>query len=161
MSLSTIIFSLIFLIAALQLPGGMSNSNTLASGTWPTVVLFLLLGLGITLLVKTWINNPKVENQTTYDEGDRKNRTSGKHKHWIIFGVFILYTYIMAFTGFTLTTLFFIMTITLLFGLKRKTYSVFIGIAGTAAFVLLFGVLLNIPLPRGVALFRELSFYLY
>ncbi|MFB5662328.1 tripartite tricarboxylate transporter TctB family protein [Alteribacillus sp. HJP-4] len=170
LSLLTILFSTFFLFIAYQLPEGRSYATTLGPKDWPIIVLFLMLFMGVCLLIKTILTQKKADDTKKEEEVSSnesveteliENEAVYKNKHWWILASLVIYTYIMGFVGFTLANAFFVTIVILIFGIKRKINAAIIGVTSTVVFVAMFGTLLNIPLPRGIAFFRELSFLFY
>lgn len=177
LSVVTIVFSIVFLIYANTLPEGRPGSGTWGPGSWPALMLSLLLIMGIMLLLKTVINRKKeqTEDQTADNELAEIESTKAENveteilepdvvyprRYWIIFGLMILYTLLMGYLGFALSTLLFILFATKVMGMQKWLSSLLTTVIGTAAIIFIFANLLAVPLPRGIGLFRELSFLIY
>lgn len=75
--------------------------------------------------------------------------------------VVIIYVLLLNVIGFIFSTVLFLYGITLLLGTKKQLTAILFSIITMVVFVILFSVLLQIPLPRGIGVFRELSLFFY
>ncbi|MET3506898.1 tripartite tricarboxylate transporter TctB family protein [Halalkalibacter oceani] len=165
LSIATIIFSVFFFIYTLQIPA--SSSTSIGPEFWPRIVLISLAIMGIVLLIKSLrqMKRPSVvaENISEAEKVEEEFEVEEVHKsrYLIIIVALFLYILSLSFIGFVPTTPFMLIGIALIIGM-RKWYSMALtGVLGTACFIYLFANTLNIPLPRGVGIFRELSYFLY
>lgn len=165
LSIATIIFSIFFFIYTLQIPA--SSSTSIGPEFWPRVVLIGLAIMGIVLLIKSLrqMKRPAIveESISETEKVEEEFEVEEVHKSRYLIIIIALFAYILSlsFIGFVPTTPFMLMGIALIIGM-RKWYSMALtGVLGTACFIYLFANTLNIPLPRGVGIFRELSYFLY
>ncbi|MCM3759535.1 tripartite tricarboxylate transporter TctB family protein [Alkalihalobacillus oceani] len=165
LSIATIIFSIFFFIYTLQIPA--SSSTSIGPEFWPRVVLISLAIMGIVLLIKSLreMKRPAIveESISETEKVEEEFEVEEVHKSRYLIIILALFVYILSlsFIGFVPTTPFMLIGIALIIGM-RKWYSMALtGVLGTACFIYLFANTLNIPLPRGVGIFRELSYFLY
>lgn len=159
----TILFSAFFLIFSLQLPFG--NLNNIEAGGWPSVILMLLLIMGVILLVKT-IYQERQEKKVLTDGNNEKEQlgreaVNTSKKHLIIAAILLVYIFGIKYLGFSLATPIFIAVLAFTLGMKSWIKLLFISLISTACFTYLFAVVLGIPFPRGIGVFRDLSLLLY
>lgn len=72
-----------------------------------------------------------------------------------------LYVPALSVLGFIVSSFLLLSALVFVFGCPSIRRSLFVGLVGTAASVLLFGRILHVALPRGMALLRVLSYYVY
>lgn len=155
----TTFFSLLFIIMTFQFSA--SNSiNKIGPRFWPMMVLTIMLVLSIILIVKTKVQSYTDDEYTP----EKENKTVRLFRLPIILIISLIvavYIALLNVIGFLLSTLLFTYPVALLLGMKKKLSAFFLSVIATAAFIAIFGGLLNIPLPRGIGVFREMSFYFY
>ncbi len=98
-----------------------------------------------------------------------KRYVSEQEKHGINFNTKVLlllamlvaFLFILDFIGFHLSAMLLFFGITLLLGKKSYLNSVVTAVISASVFVVLFGRILSVPLPRGEGIFRILSHWLF
>lgn len=165
LSTITILFSLFFLFQSLKLPFG--NAANIGAGGWPTMILILLLCMGVYLLAKTIV---KMKTLQTNNHGelpeDKENvilepKILFPHKHWSTSGIILLYIIAISYLGFLLATPLFIFGMSLFLGMKGWFKLISVSLLTSISLVYVFIILLSIPLPRGMGVFRQLSLLFY
>ncbi|MFK4997112.1 tripartite tricarboxylate transporter TctB family protein [Bacillus sp. N9] len=71
----------------------------------------------------------------------------------------ILYVVLLNFIGFIISTILFLYGISFLLGQKKQLNAILFTIVTTGVFIVLFSVLLEIPLPRGLGIFRNSAYF--
>lgn len=167
LSVSTIIFAAFFLTVSLQIES--RGDSTIGPSSWPSALMAMMLVLGILLTFNVFRKNNK-HNSTSEDENlvteekivtDDEEELVYPSKFYYMLLLLIVYIICLYFIGFILSTLILITTATLLFGMKKWRNRLITAIASTAGFIVLFPILLSLPFPRGVGIFREISLLFY
>ncbi|WP_096203165.1 tripartite tricarboxylate transporter TctB family protein [Bacillus sp. FJAT-45350] len=125
---------------------------------WPLLVLTGLVLLSAFVLVKTiFVKRREKVNKQAEDEYLQDFSTTRLIS--LIVGMFI-YLYLMQFLGFILSSLLFIYFVCTLIKIPliKKLIFTFVSLG---VFIFLFGKILYVPLPRGIGILRELSFFFY
>ncbi|MBB6448664.1 Na+/melibiose symporter-like transporter [Geomicrobium halophilum] len=157
-----IIFALTFIAFGLQLPIIESGGAGLGPGGWPIIVLSIMLVGAIVLLVQEIRSNDKPkETESDEEENMLEGEVVRANNHWHLLSSLIAYLILVPILGFVLTTIFFILFVIWRMGSKSWLKNIGVSLITTALFIFVFGNLLNIPLPRGAGILRELSFLLY
>ncbi len=165
LSIITIVFSIFFLIQSLKLPFG--TSTNIGAGGWPTIILILLLFMGLFLLVKSLVQMKAVKRaghheQTVTDEKESfEPDVVFPYKHWITSIIILLYLIAISVLGFVVATPLFIFIMALIMGMRHWGKLAATSLISSALFIYVFTILLSIPLPRGVGIFRSISLIFY
>lgn len=166
LSFITIIFSLFFLFVAFQLPE--ANSTTVVGPTgWPVSLLVFMLGMGIVLLFQTYIQAKRhgssgsiADDHESTDQKISANKNV-KHRHLYILASIAIYVLLLPILGFVIVTPFLFFYLAWLLGLGKVLKVACISILSHIAIISLFIYVLGIPFPRGIGVFRSLSFLIY
>lgn len=145
-----IIMGYLLLVAGNLSPNSVKGDIVTAKG-FPTFVIALALLLSIIILFGTIRKTGNIKFKM-------KNSAKGGTVTIVVLGVWLS---IMNVVGFVISTALFIFANAALMGYKKYKNLAIFTIVLTAALVLSFGKLFFVPLPRGMGLFRELSYYLY
>lgn len=167
LSVSTIVFAAFFLTMSLQIES--KGESAIGPASWPTALMGMMLILGILLTFNVFKNNNKhtstsdAEDIVTEEEivTDDEEELVYSSKFYYMLLLLIVYIICLYFIGFILSTLILITIATLLFGMKKWTNRLITAIVSTAGFIVLFPILLSLPFPRGVGIFREISLLFY
>ena len=158
-SIITVFISIFFIIMSFQFSA--SNSiNKIGPRIWPLTTLIIMLVLSILLVVKTYFQANANDTSSSNDEKEEVKLLKNPII-FIIASIVGIYILLLNIVGFIIATIIFVYPASILLGMKRKIYAIFLTIISTIIFVSVFGLLLNIPLPRGLGIFREISFYFY
>ncbi|WP_404455066.1 tripartite tricarboxylate transporter TctB family protein [Oceanobacillus kapialis] len=160
LSIFTILFSVFFLYMTSRIPQS-SSTYIIGPKTWPIILLTLMLVLGIIMFIKTYFQAKKDVEDVVSEEKEPVKKVFNVHASIIVAVIVGIYLFLLNTLGFILSSLLFIFVVSLLLGIKRKTHSILLSVIGTAALVYLFCILLGIPLPRGIGIFRDLSLLFY
>ncbi len=150
------IFSAFFLVMSLQIEN--RSSTFIAPGTWPAVLMLLMLILSIVDLIRSFRKSNTTVKEEVEDDEDSLIYPA---KFFILIGALAIYTFILGYAGFVVSTLLIIFILTLLFGMKNWLNRLATSVASTAAFIIIFPILLSTPFPRGVGIFRTISSLFY
>lgn len=169
LSIVSILFALFYLVISFtQLPPS-TSPITLGPRAWPVVILSLMVIMGIILFIRTLNEKRK---STVNDEENLLAQSEKieeefaveevhKTKYLIISGILLLTLLAMSYLGFIITAPIMLIAVALIIGIKRWIPIVVASIIGTACLTYLFPILLSIPLPRGVGIFKSLSQLFY
>lgn len=164
LSISTIIFAAFFLILSLQIENG--SNDSIGPSTWPLGLMIMMLVLGLILTFNVFRKNNKQKELTsnsndTDDTDDTDDELVHPHKLYFMIIFLVLYIIGLYYVGFIVSTFILILLLTLLFGMKKWVNRFTTALLSTAGFVVLFPILLSLPFPRGIGLFRELTMLFY
>ena len=149
------LFVVLYLIAAVQLPDDPETLDTLGASGFPQIIgiLALLVLLFLTFRAvreKKPVGLPLLN--TAMPEGRLLLANVG------LLGGYIVLLNIL---GFAVSTLLYLFIAPTSFGFCRWRLLAVFSLAGSVALVAMFGTVFYVPLPRGIGLFRELSYLLY
>ena len=150
----------IFFIEAQKIPAGFmveSVQREVGADFWPKALLLLLLILTGALIIKSFFFT-KIKEQNKTIESDVKDRWA----NWLMLMVsIIIYIKIQYIIGFILTSYLLVGFNLYNFGCRKKTTLIILPLGATFLFVLTFGRLLAVPLPKGISIFRLLGLLFY
>lgn len=160
LSIGTIIFSAFFLIMILQMDNKFNDG--IGSAGWPLILMGLMMFFGIILTINLFLRG-KNNVDNTDEKKDEKDDEEILYPNRLYYSIIILalYTVSLYFIGFIISTFIFTVVLTILFGLKNWIKSFATALTCVTLFIILFPILLNIPFPRGIGIFRELSVLFY
>lgn len=167
LSITSILLAIFLLIFSLQLPPS-SSEITFGPGEWPNLILSLMILMGVSLLIKTIRQKGKAsinEKENVFESKDEEDVEFGEEVYktrylWVL-GVMFLYILALSFVGFVLSTPFLLAAVTIIMGMRKKVPILLISTIGSACLIYIFPILLNITLPRGIGVFRNISLLFY
>lgn len=141
-----------------------NNTAILGPKAWPTVILVLMLVLALMGVIKTFITSKKtyaaqVSSMGELEESEVKFYSIPMSIVSII--SIILYSVGLYFLGFIISSILFLYLLSQVLGTKKKLSVMLFVVIITAVIVWLFSIVLKVPLPRGIGIFREFSFLFY
>jgi uncharacterized protein YqhQ len=157
-----------FLIYTLQIPEARSSSFIGPAG-WPAIILTFMLIMGVLQIVKS-VREAKVvrsngEKDTNSDEDlpevEGKENEKVKGSHWYVLAAIGLYVLLLPILGFLVVTPILFLFLAWLFGMRKKTHLIITTLTSYILFIALFIYVLGIPFPRGIGIFRTISFWFY
>lgn len=163
-----IVFSVFFLFVTPQIK--ITNSSfIIGPRDWPYILLIGMLGFSVFGVIKSFVKSKRLkvrELETVYDEVNpgpaETEKTAFKLSvPMVALTSIIIYVILLNLIGFIISTVLFLFGITFLLGQKKKVNAAIFAIVTTTVFVLLFTSLLEIPLPRGIGIFRQFSLLFY
>lgn len=158
-----ILFAIFFIIMTPQIKIT-NGSFIIGPRTWPYILLTLMLILGSFGMIKSYMKSKKMKatESTINNENKESEKTLFKLSMPMVSLVsVVLYVILLNALGFILSTLLFLYGITFILGEKKQLNAIIFSIVTTGVFVLLFSVVLQIPLPRGLGFFRQFSLLFY
>ncbi|ADC50550.1 TctB transporter component [Alkalihalophilus pseudofirmus OF4] len=160
-SLLIVVFSMFFLIQSLKLPIG--TSSNIGAGAWPTTVLLLLMSLGIILLVKSSKKMKALQYRGEVETQDRGDVIEIKFPRMHLIVTLLIFSYVLSINilGFLTATPFFIFILAFLLGMSNWIKLIITALSSSFVIVYVFTIVLNVPLPRGVGIFRAFSLLIY
>ncbi len=82
-------------------------------------------------------------------------------RFWYTLGLAIVYTIIMPYSGFAVSTLLFCLAIMRVLGVSSLKTLLLTATGATLVFIVLFPKIMAVPMPRGVGVFRMISLFFY
>ncbi|WP_096437405.1 tripartite tricarboxylate transporter TctB family protein [Alteribacter populi] len=161
-SIGTIAFSAFFLIVSFGIEGRADN-QVIGPTFWPIMILTMMVLLGVLLLVQSIRKNKNSEAQVKKDENvvdEILEETTGQtniKNFWLLTAGLVFYIFSLTIVGFVLATAFIICYSAWLLGMEKIRYLILMPVASTLVLVFVFQTTLNIPLPSGVGVFRQIS----
>lgn len=164
----TIAFPILFLPYALKFPAA-RTAGLLGPGFWPTAILSLMFILSVMLLVQTYKNkvekNKKDEVMADKSEKMEKEFFESKivypNRYLIIILLLLLYALFINYVGFLIATPLLILSSAWVLGMRRWTHLVLMTVVSSIVVIYVFAIFLEIPLPRGFGVFRNISLWFY
>lgn len=173
-AIACILFSLGLLPYAIKMP--LFRNEIIGPGFWPLVILSLFLVLSIVMLLRSGRftevarqaplkpnHRKSVSMQRDLDEGTLANQTEKLHplRHWYVLASTLFYIIAVQFIGFAIATPLFIISTSRSLGVRHWLKSILIALLCSVLIITLFTSLLSVPLPRGIGVFRLLSYFFY
>lgn len=151
---------IIFLIEAQNIPPGFmveSVRREVGADFWPKALLALLIFLTVVLNIKGLFFRIKRNATKPLPVSEKEY-----WRNWVLLGVAIaIYIEIQYVIGFILTCLLMIGFSMINFDYREKVPLIIFPTVLTIIFVFVFGRFLNVPLPKGVGIFRSVSAFFY
>lgn len=140
----------IFFIRSLQFGGVTISTDFMGASGFPQIVIVISIMLA---LWQTYIifKEKKIQSETSID---RKR---------VLLTILLFAAYMLALNpaGYIVSTVIAVFVLGKVAGYKGSVKMAFFSVILSAAIVLLFGRIFYVPLPRGVGILRELSYYIY
>lgn len=146
---------LFYLAQAVQLPATDNPADVLGAGGFPIIIgIVALIGLAmVTIRV--------VKEKHTVDIPMLNLRSVDGRMVFINVLVLAAYVGLLDVIGFILATLLYLVAAPLSMGYRKPLVLAIFSSVTTAVMVVVFGMVFYVPLPRGVELFRDLSYLIY
>ncbi|MEW6697890.1 MAG: tripartite tricarboxylate transporter TctB family protein [Bacillota bacterium] len=122
---------------------------------WPQLILGGMLLLSVLLLVD--IVKRKGTLRGKEPEGPKKNPKN----FWITLIIALVYSFSLNILGFALATLLILLALLWVLEIRKIRSLLFWSFSLTAIMVVLFPILMTVPMPRGVGIFRTFSLLFY
>jgi hypothetical protein len=147
--------SIFFYIYTLTFPVILKYEK-MGPGFWPKLVLTGIVLAAVSLLIESIRKRrDTVQNKKPVDE--EKNT-----KLVVVCAVIlVVFLYLMQIVGFVLSSFFATAILAYILGERKKRTTVIYSFIIVLVIYASFAKLMYVPLPRGVSVFRELSYYLY
>ncbi|UFJ40302.1 tripartite tricarboxylate transporter TctB family protein [Brevibacillus humidisoli] len=131
-------------------------SDPIGPAGFPQAILIIAIVLTLVSLFQT-IRKRKAKAEVS---GGGKPHELSKEFIGLLLTISI-YVLIVDTLGFILATILLLFALLFLLGEKKPGKVVILSIVGSFGFSLLFGNLLSVPLPRGIEILKQLSYYIY
>lgn len=158
----TIVLSIVFLIISITSP--VRSSSIIGLNLWANIILTFMLILGIlqTVRMVRQLKSKSVDNNTKLEQTDKNddNNLCGRN-NWYILIALGLYALLLPYLGFAVVTIILVIFLAWILEMLKKSQAIITAVLSNAAFILIFAHLLNVPLPKGIGIFRVLSSLLY
>lgn len=152
-----VLISLLFLGNIAVTVGFLTKSGEVGAGTWPALLLGLILLLG---LVNLGIQIHKFRVSRGDSKVDNESEAPSnllKSKLMISAIVLFAYVFLLDKIGFLFSTPLFLLAYMIILGQKKRSIRIIVALATTIILYVLFARFLMIPLPRGYGIFRSIS----
>lgn len=123
---------------------------------WPRLTLTGIVILALIIMIGSLLEWRKGTSLTV--ESKEKKNTVGAV---VCAGILFVFIISISYIGFLLSAFLSMMVLAYALGERNKLLLLFFSFIMVAMIYLSFGKLLFVPMPRGVWIFRELSYYLY
>ena len=144
-----------YLFEAMQLPNIDNTVDILGASGFPQIIGILAL---LVLLVISYrvVREKKVVQISLFNVRLQEGRL-------LLVNIFLLAGYIalLSILGFAVSTLLYLFIAPTSFGYSKWRLLTFFSVVGSLVLVSVFGSVFYVPLPRGIGLFRELSYLVY
>jgi uncharacterized membrane protein len=157
-----LVISLLLLLLTNTLIPVVSNrvsADVLGTKFWPVSILVFTVVLCVILLVQQF-RKLKV---TEWDE-EAEEQELAKYTDFRLISLMVLtviYVVALQYIGFILSTPIYLIIFCYLIGITKVIKNVGTSLGFTAILVFVFGKFLYVPLPRGLGILREFSFFFY
>lgn len=152
-----LVFNIVFCLAAAaffvySLRYSAIKETTLGTGTFPRIILTLLMFFSVVNLIRTVIHYVAYQKSaSTEDDGKKTAINTEVVKRLLISLLFlIIYYVLLRFVGFVIPTVIFIIAMLILLTRKVNKFVFIFAIAATEILFVAFRLLLQVPLPTGV-----------
>ncbi|MBF4692559.1 tripartite tricarboxylate transporter TctB family protein [Fusibacter ferrireducens] len=149
------LFILLYMFFAMQLGASNTEGDIFGAGGFPLVIAVL----GIVVLIV--ITRDILKNKKKIDIPMFNLKTAGGKAVTLNVMAVSLYVVLLNFVGFIIATPIFLITSAKSMGYKEHRALAIYTILVSAVLVFVFGKIFFIPLPRGISVFRDLSYLIY
>lgn len=157
-----------FLVGSQQYAGVSSSSSDPGAAAWPQVILVVLLLSSVINLVNVYRRNDSITDLSGYlepiadartDDGSLQVRTETKK---YLVGILLIAAYLVVLTdvGFLASTVVFVSLFVWTLGYRSVPKVAVFSVVVSVLIFILFRNFMNIALPYGTGVFRELGIYL-
>lgn len=126
---------------------------------WPIIILIGIVALSA-YIIFTILRRIKNSEWNTEEENATLEQFDDKRLVTLI-TLTVIYVYLLQYIGFLSTTPVFMILVSWLIGIRVIWKNLTFSLLLTSIFIYVFGNFLYVPLPRGIGIFRELSFFFY
>ena len=150
-----IVGCIFFYVLTLGIPT-IAGFERMTPSFWPRFNLIGIVILSAVIILRSLLK-PKEKGPAA----KRKSTKGGMTGLLICAGILFLFIFLMPYLGFLITA--FLSTSALIYALgeRRKRTIFFSSFVLIAIIYIVFGKLMYVPMPRGVSIIQELSYYLY
>ena len=146
---------LFYLAQAIQLPTTDNPADVLGAGGFPIIIgIIALIGLAM-------ITIHTIKEKRKVDIPMLNLRSIDGRMVFINVLVLAAYVGLLDVIGFVLATLIYLLVAPLSMGYRKPVVLALFSSVTTAIMTVVFGIVFYVPLPRGVDLFRDLSYLIY
>ena len=146
---------LFYLAQAIQLPSTDNPADVLGAGGFPIIIgIIALIGLAM-------ITIHTIKEKRKVDIPMLNLRSIDGRMVFINVLVLAAYVGLLDVIGFVLSTLIYLVAAPLSMGYRKPVLLAVFSSVTTAVMTVVFGIVFYVPLPRGVELFRDLSYLIY
>ncbi|WP_352419499.1 tripartite tricarboxylate transporter TctB family protein [Proteiniborus sp.] len=158
LSIICFVVGLFFFVFSFTISGSKATAS-LGPRAWPVALSLLILILSAFLFIKS--NRCEKENTGEIEENKEVEKPAYPQNFKIGFGLLVLYVFLIPYIGFAISTLLFFLANMFMMGFRNVKKLIPLSLLLTAIVVIVFPILLDIPLPRGVAVFNSISRMIY
>ena len=161
------LFSVVLFCIATTIPPSKVKSP-LGTAFWPGLILTILFVASTIHFVKLLLRKKEVEEKLIREaeqELKKEEEETGERRIFplLLFGIIISFVYIFSlrWIGFPIATPIFMGVFMYITGYRKKVMLMAIPLITAIVFLFLFVKVTYIPLPRGLGIFRSISYLLY
>lgn len=151
----TLFTGLVFMVLTFTISEPVSKGD-IGPRIWPQLLAVFIIGLSI-FNILIYKKNSKNSAQESYKEDTNNDSIAYPKNLWISITLLALYTFLINYIGFVVSTTLFVLVNMYVMGLKNKRNLIIISVIIVVALVVVFPKLLGVPLPRGVGVFSYIS----
>lgn len=155
------VFSLIFFIISMTNPA--RKSTYVGPNGWPNFILGTMFILSIWYLIRTLVRKKieKKEKESVDEHPKKFSLLSYENRHWILLCVLVVYTIVLPYLGFFLSSVGLFIYVAYSLGTNSIRKTILFSVISMALVVMLFGKVLSISLPRGIGIIETITSFLY
>lgn len=121
---------------------------------WPQLLLGGLIILSVALLVDIYSRRQALAACVA-------EKSPYPRRFWYTLVLTVAYTLVMPYLGFAVSTLLFSLVIMWVLGVRAPKDLLLTAVGATLLFVVLFPRIMEVPMPRGIGIFRAISLFFY
>lgn len=140
----------------------LNSSFIIGPKDWPYILIGGLLIFSFYGIARTYVISSR--NKHAGNENEKKPidlEAIINSKGFLVTTVVALFIFLLNYIGFIISSIIFLTAIFLVLGGKKILNSLIFSVITTVLFIVLFSVLLGTTLPRGVGIFKSLSYFIY
>jgi len=153
------IFAFFLFIYSFTIPEGIGQ-KAMSPNIWPAILLILVSFLSGILFVNS-LREKKEKRKNIFEEPNDKNDSILSKKLFISLILIFMYFFLLPYLGAIISSIIFLIIYIYILDIRKFNNLIIFPIFFVYFVVLLFGKILSIPLPRGIAIFRTFSSLFY
>jgi len=141
----------------------MGSKRGIGAASWPQILIVVIIFISLVLVIQEIYKIiRKSKNKIKIDQGKKdKVLTDQQKRLYIAMLISILFIVFLLKIGFFVSMLIILISFIFLMKFEHIPVALIIGLVSILIITLVFGRVMNVPLPRGVSIFRDISYWLY